>query len=188
MKAFSVVLFAFFVAIATAQQYATEAEESAYHQYSIAEDEEGQQYYLIPLSRSKRSEPEKKNTQPQTDWQIRDPGILTVSHKGTISNNENHRLEGMGYAQKNLRGHGIEPEVFGGGLKYTHIPSESNLKIGADHAPGFGTNLKASGTYNMYHSKNADVGLTGQYSRVIDTPYGNLKPNWGVFLGGQYRF
>ncbi|KAF7268743.1 attacin-B-like [Rhynchophorus ferrugineus] len=186
MKSYLVV--AFLIAIAAAQPYPIEDEENAYRQDSIVEDEEGQQYHLIPLSRSKRSEPAKKNTQAQTDWQIRKPGILTVSHKGTILDNKNHQLGGMGYVQKNLRGHGIEPEVLGGGLKYTHIPSNSNLKIGADHARGLGTNLKASGTYNIYHSKNADLGLTGQYNRVINTPYGNLKPNWGVYLGGQYRF
>ncbi|KAF7268742.1 hypothetical protein GWI33_018094 [Rhynchophorus ferrugineus] len=186
MKSFLVV--AFLVAVATAQQYTIEDEEDIYRQDSIVEDEAGQQYYLVPLSRTKRSEPEKKNTQPQTDWKVESPGILTVSHKGTILDNNKHQLDGMGYVQKNLRGHGIEPEVFGGGLKYTHKPSESNLKIGADHARGFGTKLHADATYNIYHSKNADVGLTGQYSRVIDTPIGNLKPNWGVFLGGQYRF
>ncbi|XP_076260692.1 uncharacterized protein LOC143196689 [Rhynchophorus ferrugineus] len=162
-------------AATTALPYAEEKNNGIYEEV-IVEDEDGQQFYLLPLGRSKR----------QTSWQIKNPGIATISHTGTILNNPNHYVSGTGYLSKNLRGGGFAPETYGGNVGYIHKPTGSNLGVGADHTRGSGTNVHASGTYNFLKTKNGALGLTGEYGRNLGGPGG--KPNWGVFLGGKWNF
>lgn len=69
----------------------------------------------------------------QTSVNIKDPGVATLSHQSTILNNGNHRLDGSGYVSKDLRGHGIKPDAYGGGLDYLHKPSGSTLGVNTDH-------------------------------------------------------
>ncbi|KAF7268741.1 hypothetical protein GWI33_018093 [Rhynchophorus ferrugineus] len=137
----------------TALPYAEEKNNGIYEEV-IVEDEDGQQFYLLPLGRSKR----------QTSWQIKNPGIATISHTGG----------------------GFAPETYGGNVGYIHKPTGSNLGVGADHTRGSGTNVHASGTYNFLKTKNGALGLTGEYGRNLGGPGG--KPNWGVFLGGKWNF
>lgn len=59
--------------------------------------------------------------------------MATLSHQRTFIDNANNRLDGSGYVSKDLRGHGIQPDAYGGGLGYLHKPSGSTLGVNADH-------------------------------------------------------
>nr|ABZ80663.1 hypothetical antimicrobial peptide [Sitophilus zeamais] len=181
MKVF--VVFSLILAVAFAYPFDVPQPDGEVHEEyqpsTVVEDENGEHYYLVPLGRTKRQ---------TTNWQIQSPGIASLSHKGTILDNPNHHPDGSGYVTKDLRGHGLAPDAYGGRVDYTHKPTGSNLGVGADHARGFGTDVTASGTYNFLHSKSGDLGVTGQYGRHFGGPGGTGRPNWGVFVGGKYRF
>ncbi|XP_066259186.1 uncharacterized protein [Euwallacea similis] len=135
--------------------------------------------HLVPLRREKR--------QQKTDFHLKSPGIATLSHQGTILNNNNHRLDGMGYATKDFSRHGgLRPDTYGGSLDYLHKPSGAGLGVSADHFRGSGTSVGASGTWNFIQRPNANFGITGQYQRHFGP--GGGKPDYGIFLGGKANF
>nr|CAI5850193.1 unnamed protein product [Callosobruchus analis] len=110
--------------------------------YEVAEDEEGQQYYMVPLSRERRS--------PQsTSIGMNEKGI-SLSHKGNILDNNGHRLDGSAYASKNHHSPGLRPDQFGGQLDYNHDPSRTSAYLGADHARGYGTDVRAGVQREFY--------------------------------------
>ncbi|KAG5899936.1 hypothetical protein JTB14_002487 [Gonioctena quinquepunctata] len=143
--------------------------------FEVIEDEDGEQYYVIPVSRSKR----------QTKWGVSDTGF-GASHTGTVFKNDNHQLDGTGSFGKNFRSHGIDQ--VGGRLDYTHTPSGSSAFLGADKTRGYGTDVAAGAKYNIYQNKNLDVDLTGQYGRHFGGPGGTGQPSSGVFLNAHGRF
>ncbi|KAJ8964089.1 hypothetical protein NQ317_004397 [Molorchus minor] len=145
--------------------------------FDIFEDEEGEQYYAVPVSREKR----------QTKWGATNTGF-GVSHQGTILNSNNHQLDGSAYASKNWGSHGIKPDQFGGQLDYSHKPSGSSAFVGADRIPGYGTDVSAGLKQNLYQNKNFGVDVTGQYGRHFGGPGGTGKPQSGVFLNAHGTF
>ncbi|KAJ8933800.1 hypothetical protein NQ318_000589 [Aromia moschata] len=159
------VLIAFLLAVAAALPF------------EVVEDQEGEQYYVVPVSREKR----------QTKWGVSDSGF-GIGHKGTILNNDNHRLDGSAYAGKNWESHGVRPDQFGGRLDYAHKPSGASAFVGADNVRHFGTDVNAGVKYNLHHSKNWDVDLSGQYGRHFGGPGGTGNPNAGVLLNVNGRF
>ncbi|KAH1005159.1 hypothetical protein HUJ04_006194 [Dendroctonus ponderosae] len=133
-----------------------------------------------PLERPKRQN-------RQTSVNVESPGIATIQHSGTVFDNNRHRLDGSGYVSKDFsRGGGLRPDAVGGSLDYLHKPSSSSVGVQADHFRHGGTDLKASGTWNFIDTPNAEVGLTGSYGRHFGS--GSRNPDWGVFLGGTWRF
>nr|CAI5859214.1 unnamed protein product [Callosobruchus analis] len=96
--------------------------------YEVAEDEGGQQYYMVPLSRERRS--------PQTTSVGANERGISLSHKGNILDNNGHRLDGSAYANKNYHSPGLRPDQFGGQLDYNHDPSRTSAYLGADHTRG----------------------------------------------------
>ncbi|CAG9772815.1 unnamed protein product [Ceutorhynchus assimilis] len=112
---------------------------------------------LLPLQRHKR--------QQATSFDLKNPGIGTLSHTGTIVDNQNHLLTGTGYASKDFTRGGLKPDAYGAQVDYSHKPSGSVLGLGADHVRRAGTDVRASGTWNFVNTKNAEVGLNGQYGR-----------------------
>ncbi|VEN64141.1 unnamed protein product [Callosobruchus maculatus] len=147
----------------------------------IAEDEEGQQYYMVPLSRARRS-----------------PGSVThlganergfgVSHQGNILNKNGHQLDGGAYASKNYQSHGLRPDQFGGRLDYNHAPSRTSAFATADHARRYGTDVSAGIRHDIYSSKNFNVGVGGDYGRHLGGPGGNGRHQFGGFIRGSGRF
>nr|CAI5859212.1 unnamed protein product [Callosobruchus analis] len=109
--------------------------------YEVAENEEGQQYYMVPLSRSRRS------PQSQTSVGANERGI-GLSHSGTILNSNGHRLDGSAYANKNYHSPGLKPDQFGGQLNYNH--DRTSAYLGADHARGYGTDVRAGVQHDIY--------------------------------------
>ncbi|XP_018563819.1 sarcotoxin II-1-like [Anoplophora glabripennis] len=144
----------------------------------VAEDEEGQQYYLVPVSREKRQ---------ATKWGVSNTGV-GLSHSGTILNNDNHRLDGSAYAAKNFGSHGLRPDQVGGRLDYAHKPSGSGAFISADNARRYGTDVNAGAQYNFVHKNNLDVGVVGQYGRHFGGPFGTGRPQGYVGLTATGRF
>ncbi|XP_060531972.1 uncharacterized protein LOC132705412 [Cylas formicarius] len=138
------------------------------------------QWYLVPLHRNRR----------QTNWSLSGPKLTgSVSHQGTIFNSPNHRLDGSAYASKNFaQSRGLQPDMMGGRLDYSHKPTGSGVSVGADHMRGGGTDLSATGRYNIYNTKNWNVGVSGEYSRHFGGPGGTGRPNYGAFLSATGRF
>nr|AYV99148.1 attacin C3 [Octodonta nipae] len=145
--------------------------------YEIIEDEDGQQYYAVPISREKR----------QTKWNVNQSGV-GISHTANIFDNNKHRLDGTASAAKNFNSHGLKPDQIGGRLDYNHKPSGAGAFVGADRTRGFGTDLNVGAKYNIHQSKNVGVDVTGQYGRHFGGPGGTGKPNYGVFLNAVARF
>ncbi|XP_018563820.1 attacin-C-like [Anoplophora glabripennis] len=141
------------------------------------EQEDGQEFYLVPVNREKR----------QTNWGISNTG-LGASHAGTIFDNGNHRLDGSAYAAKNFGSHGLRPDQMGGRLDYAHMPSGSNAFIKADNARHYGTDVNAGAQYNFVHRKDLDVGVVGQYGRHFGGPFGTGRPQSYVGLTATGRF
>ncbi|XP_074026956.1 uncharacterized protein [Leptinotarsa decemlineata] len=145
--------------------------------FDVVEDVDGEQYYVIPISRQKR----------QTNWGISNSGF-GGSHRGTLYNNDRHRLDGTASAFKNFGSHGFRPDQVGGRLDYNHKPSGSSAFAGANNVRGWGTDVAAGGRYNIHQGKNYGVDLTGQYGRHFGGPGGTGRPEAGVFLNAHGRF
>ncbi|CAH1990396.1 unnamed protein product [Acanthoscelides obtectus] len=143
----------------------------------IAEDEEGQQYYMVPLSRVRRSE---------TRGVVNERGV-GVSHQGNIFNSGGHRLDGSAYANKNFGSHGLRPDAAGGRLDYSH-GSKTSAFAGADHVRGYGTDVGAGVRHNIYSSKNFNVDAGANYGRHFGGPGGTGRPQMGGFIRGSGKF
>ncbi|CAG9825326.1 unnamed protein product [Phaedon cochleariae] len=145
----------------------------------VFEDEDGQEYYLVPVSREKR----------QTKWGISNSGA-GISHTGTLFQNDHHQLDGTASAAKNFPSHGLRPDQIGGRLDYTHTPSGSGAFVQADRTRNWGTDVAAGGKYNIYTSPKKDFGVdaTAQYQRHFGGPGGAGRPDAGVFLNAHADF
>ncbi|XP_050302383.1 uncharacterized protein LOC126740413 [Anthonomus grandis grandis] len=147
--------------------------------YPLVEDEDGEQYHLVPLSRVRR--------QQQTDYRLDSKGNLFLGHKGTILDNDNHRLNGEGYLVKNVKGHGLSPDAHGGALDYLNKPTGLTAGLSADHMRHMGTKVGATAGWNFIQTKDAQVGISGRYDRISGGP-GPSRQDYGVFLGGRLDF
>nr|AYV99146.1 attacin C1 [Octodonta nipae] len=145
--------------------------------YDIVEDEDGQQFYAVPVSREKR----------QTQWGVNQAGA-GISHTGNLFDNNNHRVDGTASAAKNWGSHGLRPDQVGGRLDYNHKPSGSSAFVGADNMRGYGTDVNAGVKYNIHQSKNLGVDLSGQYGRHYGGPGGTRDLGSSVFLNANGRF
>ncbi|RZC41657.1 Gloverin and/or Attacin C domain containing protein, partial [Asbolus verrucosus] len=122
--------------------------------YDLAQDEQGQRYYLVPVSRVRRD----------TDWNVQVPdGKFDVKHSGTIFENDRHKLDGEIYGSKSLVNR-RDPVEVGGSLSYNH-DSGSSLGVQAEHKRHQGTNLGIQGKYNIYRNGPFHVDATGEYGR-----------------------
>ncbi|XP_023026454.1 uncharacterized protein [Leptinotarsa decemlineata] len=142
----------------------------------IYEDDGGNEYYIVPISRVRRD----------TNWDIRGPGLTgVVKQDGTLLNGDNYHLDGSAYAAKDLKDlKGLhKPELLGGDLKLTHDNGLSAV-LGADHVRGGPTDLKAGLNYDIYHDKQVDIDLDANYRQQFGGPFGPGKPEAGVFLTG----
>ncbi|KAK9870784.1 hypothetical protein WA026_009744 [Henosepilachna vigintioctopunctata] len=136
---------------------------------TIAEDEEGVQYLVLPLSREKR----------QTTYDIsKGPQGTTVQlgHKGTIFDDGSHKVTGAGSISKTFNPN--SPPTFGGNLGYSHEASGSGLNLGVQKTPGYGTDLGVEGRYNIWREGKATVDAVGSYNRHYGGQFGTTKPNW----------
>ncbi|RZC32121.1 uncharacterized protein BDFB_011474 [Asbolus verrucosus] len=147
--------------------------------YDVVQDEEGQEFYLVPLHRQRR----------QTNIGIskENPGVrITAGHKGTVFDNGNHRVDGGAFASKQFRPSG--PATVGGQLGYSHVPSGSNLNVGAQHTQRFGTDLSASGRGNLWRQGNSRLDAVGSYNRHYGGLGGTRRPNYYGGLQFNHRF
>ncbi|RZB40281.1 Attacin C and/or Gloverin domain containing protein [Asbolus verrucosus] len=145
--------------------------------YDLAQDEQGQHYYLVPVSRVRRD----------TDWNVQVPGgKFDVKHSGTIFENDNHKLEGEVYGSKSFVDR-RDPLEVGGSLTYNH-DSGSSLSVQAEHKRHQGTNLGIEGKYNLYRNGPFHVDVTGDYSRHYGGPSGTQHPSWNTQLTGTVDF
>ena len=162
----SVFVICFFVASVVTADYEYSPE------YSYGDEE----YVLVPISRVRR--------------QVTSLGVdgtrATLSHTGTLVNNNNHHLSGTGFASKQFKPNG--PLTTGGNLDYTHKPSGSTLGVGAANTRGYGTDFSASGRYNFYNKGNTNAFAEGNYNRHYRGPGGTGRPNYYVGLGVEHRF
>nr|CAH7738723.1 unnamed protein product [Callosobruchus chinensis] len=149
--------------------------------YEVAEDQQGQQYYMVPLSRARRS------PQPQTSVGANERGF-GISHSGNILDNNGHRLDGSAYANKNYHSSGIKPDQFGGQLNYNHDPSRTSAYLGADHARGYGTDVRAGVQHDIYRTKNFNLGVGAGGQQHLGGPFGNSRPQFGGFIRGSGSF
>ncbi|KAJ8965669.1 hypothetical protein NQ317_015557 [Molorchus minor] len=160
--------------------------------FDILEDEDGGQYYAVPVSREKRQQ---GGASPVATLSVNNRGGNALSdsgydlgHKGTIWSNNNHQVDGSGYASKNWGSHGIKPDQWGGRVDYTYKPSSTSVFVGADRTPGYGTDASAGLKQNLYQNKNFGVDVTGQYGRHYGGPGGTGKPEAGVLLEAKGTF
>ncbi|VEN33768.1 unnamed protein product [Callosobruchus maculatus] len=149
--------------------------------YEIAEDEEGQEYYMVPLSRARRS--------PDTETSIcvkeKSSG---VAHSGNIFDKNGHRLDGSAYANKDHHSPGIKPDQFGGQWNYNHDPSRTSAFVGADHTKGYGTDAGAGIKHDIHRSKDFNVGVGVGAQKHYGGPGGDTRPQFGAFVRGSGRF
>nr|APX53002.1 attacin 2 [Anatolica polita] len=149
--------------------------------FEIVQDEEGQEYYLLPLHRARRA---------STNVDIQKSGgggaSVTLDHKGTIFENDNHRVDGGAFASKQFKPNG--PPTVGGNLQYTHIPSSSSLNLGASHTKHLGTDFSTSGTANLWQKGNSRLDAVGSYSRHFNGPFGTGRPDYYGGLQFTHRF
>uniref|UniRef100_A0A6P7GBI6 Uncharacterized protein LOC114340065 isoform X1 n=1 Tax=Diabrotica virgifera virgifera TaxID=50390 RepID=A0A6P7GBI6_DIAVI len=143
----------------------------------VIEDEEGQEYALLPLHRERR----------QLKWGLNQSGY-GLSHSGNLFNNNNNRLDGTVSASKAWGSHGLKPDTFGGRLDFANKPSSSSAFVGADRTRGYGTDVNAGLKYNFLQKKNWNGDISGQYGRHFGGPGGTGKPQAGVFLNLNGKF
>ncbi|CAH0545651.1 unnamed protein product [Brassicogethes aeneus] len=139
----------------------------------IFEDDDGQQFYLVPMQRQKRD----------TTWDVaKGPGGTNVQlgQEGTIWAKGNHEIIGGGHASKNFNPNG--PLVGGGSIGYHHIPTDTNIKASATHIPNWGTqaDIKASRTL-WAPDRNTKLEAFGGASQSF-TKWGNTRPEANVGL------
>ncbi|CAH1377313.1 unnamed protein product [Tenebrio molitor] len=142
--------------------------------YDLVEDEQGQHYYLVPVSRVRR----------ETKWDIENPGKLKIQHSGTIFNNGDHKLKGEAYGSKSLVDR-RDPAVFGGKLDYNHN-SGSSLSVSAQHKEHRGTRVGVEGKYNLYRNGPFHADVSGKYDRTYGGASSN--PSFSTHLTGTVDF
>ena len=150
---------------------------TAEYQYSPEYTYGEEEYVLVPISRVRR--------QAATTWGV-EGTRGTVTHTGTLVNNNKHHLQGTAFASKQFKPNG--PLTAGGNLDYTHKPSGSTLGVGASNTRGLGTDVSATGRYNFYNKGNTNAFAQGSYDRHFRGPGGTGRPNYYVGLGLQHRF
>nr|XP_022905703.1 uncharacterized protein LOC111417605 [Onthophagus taurus] len=158
--------------------------------YEIVTDGQ-QEYLLVPFESSSSLGPldsevtargrAKRQTSAIYDSASR---RATISHTGTIIDNNNHNLMGTGA----ISGGKHQPFGVGGSLDYTHKPSASTLSASAKHLDGLGTNVGVSGRYNFINERNTQAYIGANYDRQYGGPSGTGNPNYGVFAGLTHRF
>ncbi|KAK9727828.1 Attacin, C-terminal region [Popillia japonica] len=136
---------------------------------------EDEEYILVPISRVRR----------QTTGGVDSNGRASISHTGTIVDNNRHHLIGSASASKQFRPNG--PLTVGGTLDYTHKPSGSTLGVGASNTRGFGTDVSATGRYNFYNKGGTSVFAEGNYGRHFGGPGGTGRPNYYGGVGVSHR-
>nr|XP_022912793.1 attacin-B-like [Onthophagus taurus] len=148
--------------------------------YEIVSDGE-QEYLLVPLDSGVEATRTKRQTSGIYDSASKRG---TITHTGTLLNNNNHNLMGTGA----ISGGKHQPVGIGGGLDYTHKPSASTFSASANHLRGFGTDVGASGRYNFVNKPNTQAYVGGNYNRHFGGPFGTGRPNYGAFVGLTHRF
>ncbi|XP_055677587.1 attacin-B-like [Lutzomyia longipalpis] len=110
----------------------------------------------------------------------------TVGARGTLFENNGHRLDGHGSVSRNW--HPTGPTTIGGGLDYTG--PRGSASVSAQHQHRFGTTIGAEGRANLYRSPNGmtSVDAHGSYQRHFGGPFGTSRPNYNVGLGLSHRF
>ncbi|XP_056640744.1 uncharacterized protein LOC130447770 isoform X2 [Diorhabda sublineata] len=143
----------------------------------IIQDENDQEYLVIPLERQKRD----------LTWGANQNGY-SLGQKGTLWSNDHHQVDGEYGASKAWNSHGLKPDSYRGELDYSHKPSGSTAFVAAHRTPGYGTDGAAGLKYSIAQGKNYNVDLTGQYTRHYGGPGGTGKPEGQVLLTGEYSF
>ncbi|XP_044748049.1 uncharacterized protein LOC123309153 isoform X2 [Coccinella septempunctata] len=153
------------------------------------EDQFGTEYLMVPLplSRQRRQTTVdiKKNPdqrrQTTVDIQKNPVGTqIDLGHKGTIFENDKHLVTGEGFVSKQFRPTG--PTTLGAGLGYEHKPSGSEINLGASNTRGFGTDLSATGTANLWRKGNTRLDAYANYDRHFGGPRGTGRPDYGAGL------
>ncbi|XP_017783158.1 PREDICTED: uncharacterized protein LOC108567297 [Nicrophorus vespilloides] len=147
--------------------------------FEIFEKENGELFYLVPLNE------EHNRVRRQTKANVDNNGV-SLSHTGKLFENQNHRLDGTAFGQKDFKNHG--PLTAGGNLDYNHKPTGSNLNLGASNTRGFGTDVSAKGQYNFLNSKRTQAGVGAYYNRHFGGPGGSRRPDYGAFVSARYNF
>ncbi|CAH1110800.1 unnamed protein product [Psylliodes chrysocephalus] len=145
----TLIAFAVFVAVATALPL------------NVFEDENGQDFVLVPVHRQRR----------EVTWGANQGGYA-LGQKGTVFSNDNHRVDGSYGASKTWGSHGLKPDSFGGQVDYTHKPTGSTGFVGVNRTPGWGNDVNAGVKYNIAQGKNWGADVTGQ------------EVTWGANQGG----
>ncbi|KRT85607.1 hypothetical protein AMK59_787 [Oryctes borbonicus] len=145
----------------------------------VVEDDYGQEFALVPLSRVRRA-------QVYGNADITDPGRAIVGIKGTPIDTSNHRVDTHAFATTNIKHH--SPITKGLEASYLHKPTNSNLDLSAVNTPRWGTDVKASGTYNFFQDKTSNANVEGFYSRHYGGMPGTLKPDYGVMFNYRRTF
>lgn len=155
--------------------------------YDLYQDEDGAQYVLVKLEDSEPIPLQRQRRQTKVDVSKNGQGIRgTVSHTGTIVNNDRHRLDGTAFASKNFKPNG--PITAGGNLDYLHKPSGSTVGIGAAHTPHWGTDVNANAKVNVWQKGNSRLDAVGQYGRHFGGPFGTGRPNAYGGIQFSHRF
>ncbi|CAH1186465.1 unnamed protein product [Phyllotreta striolata] len=144
---------------------------------AVFQDENGEEFALVPLQRQRR----------QTSWGANQSGF-SLGHKGTLFDNGNHKVDGTIGASKAWGSHGLKPDSYNGRVDYSHQRSGSGAFVSADRTPGWGTDVNAGAKYNFARGKNWNADVTGQYGRHFGGPGGTGKPQAGVMLNVNAKF
>ncbi|XP_044748053.1 uncharacterized protein LOC123309153 isoform X5 [Coccinella septempunctata] len=139
------------------------------------EDQFGTEYLMVPLPLSRQ------RRQTTVDIQKNPVGTqIDLGHKGTIFENDKHLVTGEGFVSKQFRPTG--PTTLGAGLGYEHKPSGSEINLGASNTRGFGTDLSATGTANLWRKGNTRLDAYANYDRHFGGPRGTGRPDYGAGL------
>ncbi|XP_049819445.1 uncharacterized protein LOC109608154 isoform X1 [Aethina tumida] len=141
----------------------------------LIEDDEGQQYLLVPLQRQRR--------ESSTSWDVSKGAAGTTVKLGqetVLASKGGHELNAGAFASKTFDPTG--PLTVGGTLGYHNVPTGTDVKAVVAQTPNWGTDVGLQASKTLWApDKNTKLEAYGGVSQSF-TPWGKTKPEANVGL------
>ncbi|KAK9870785.1 hypothetical protein WA026_009745 [Henosepilachna vigintioctopunctata] len=143
----------------------------------IVEDDNGEQYLMVPLSRSRRA------SDFSYDISKGPRGTrVELGQQGTVFQKGFHTINTGASVGKTFNPN--SPTTFGANVGYAHERTGSGINVAAQKTPGYGTDLSVQGKYNLWKGGQASLDAVTSYNRHYGGPFGASKPD--VYGGIQF--
>ncbi|KAK9870781.1 hypothetical protein WA026_009741 [Henosepilachna vigintioctopunctata] len=144
---------------------------------NLAEDENGEHYLMVPLSRTRR----------ESDFSYdiskgRGGTRVELGQQGTVLQKGFHTINTGASVAKTFNPN--SPTSFGANVGYAHERTGHGINVAAQRTPGYGTDLSVQGKYNIWKGGKASLDAVTSYNRHYGGPFGASKPN--VYGGIQF--